>query len=111
MNHNEIAPRKAAVWAITACILWSTAFVAIKAGLAYSKPFSFAGIRFMISGLLLFPFWAGKVRKRDFNVRSLQILLKVAVLQTFLLYGFFYFAMTLVSGAVFVNKAAGPVAQ
>ena len=100
MKQNEIEPRKAAVWAITACVLWSTAFVAVKAGLAHTKPFSFAGIRFMISGLLLLPFWLGKVRYRNFNLRSLKVLLNVAVLQTFLLYGFFYYAMTMVSGAV-----------
>ena len=100
MTNNTIAPRKAAIWAITACILWATAFVAVKTGLAYSKPFSFAGIRFMISGLLLLPFWVGKVRKHDFNPRILLVLLKVGVLQTFLLYAFFYYAMTMVSGAV-----------
>lgn len=81
-------------------MLWSTAFVAVKVGLAYSKPFSFAGIRFMIAGLFLLPFWRGRVRVRDFTPRSLGILLKVAVLQTFLLYGFFYYAMTMVGGAV-----------
>lgn len=100
MKQNNISPPKAAVWAIVACILWSTAFVVLKLGLVYIKPFSFAGIRFMLSGLILLPFWVGKVRKRDINPHSLWIIVKVAFLQTFLLYGFFYYAITLVSGAV-----------
>jgi len=100
LKQNTIAPAAAAVWAIVACVLWSTAFVAIKVGLAHSKPFSFAGIRFMLSGLILVPFWLGKVHRRDISIHSFKVIITVAVLQTFLLYGFFYFAMTLVSGAV-----------
>lgn len=98
--HNEISHRRAAMWAIVACVLWSTAFVTIKLGLAHMKPFSFAGIRFMISGLMLLPFWLGKVSKKDFSLRSLWIIFKVASLQTFILYGLFYYAITMVSGAV-----------
>jgi drug/metabolite transporter (DMT)-like permease len=44
------------VWAIIACLLWSTAYSAIKLGLQYDKPFHFEGIRFMISGLIVLPF-------------------------------------------------------
>lgn len=100
MKHNEIPPRKAAVWAIIACVLWSTAFVTIKFGLTHIKPFSFAGIRFMIAGVILLPFWAGKVGRKDFTPHSLLIVFKVASLQTLLLYGLFYYAITMVSGAV-----------
>lgn len=98
--HNEISHRRAAIWAVIACVLWSTAFVTIKLGLVHMKPFSFAGIRFMISGLMLLPFWLGKVSKKEFNRRSLFIILKVALLQTAILYGLFYYAITMVSGAV-----------
>lgn len=100
MNHNEITHGKAAVRAIIACILWSTAFVTIKFGLNHIKPFSFAGIRFMIAGVMLLPFWTGKVSRKDLSLHSLLVMFKVAVLQTFMLYGFFYYAMTMVSGAV-----------
>ena len=99
-NNNQISRKNAAIWAIIACVLWSTAFVTLKLGLVYIKPFSFAGIRFMIAGVMLFPFWLGKVHRNDITPHSLWILFKVALLQTFLLYGLFYYAITIVSGAV-----------
>jgi effector-binding domain-containing protein len=46
MENIDISHKKAVILAITACVLWSTAFVTVKYGLAHSKPFSFAGIRF-----------------------------------------------------------------
>ena len=48
--------------AIVACWLWSTAFVGVKIGLEYQSPFQFAGIRFFISGVLIFIYF-GKPRK------------------------------------------------
>ncbi|HOG57194.1 MAG TPA: EamA family transporter, partial [Bacteroidales bacterium] len=43
-------------WAIVACLLWSTAYAGIKLGLQYDTPLHFAGLRFMIAGLMLLPF-------------------------------------------------------
>jgi drug/metabolite transporter (DMT)-like permease len=40
-------------WAIIACLLWSTAYAGIKLGLQYDTPFHFAGVRFIISGLMI----------------------------------------------------------
>lgn len=90
----------AATWlAVFSCLLWSTAFVGIKVGLRYSPPFSFAGQRFMLAGLLLVPFWwrqgvLAEVRK------NLPLILKISFYQTFLLYGLFYVGITMVSGAL-----------
>ncbi len=86
--------------AIVACLLWSTAFVGVKYGLQFVKPFGFAGIRFMFSGLLLLPFY---FRQKDiFRMlwENRILVLLVALLQTFLLYAFFYFGMTMVPGAL-----------
>lgn len=86
--------------AVTACLLWSTAFVGVKVGLRYTGPFAFAGQRFMLSGVLLLPFWW---RRRPSCAAVLEhggLLLTVALFQTFLLYGLFYFGMTLVPGAL-----------
>jgi drug/metabolite transporter (DMT)-like permease len=86
--------------AIIACILWSTAFVGVKYGLAYAKPFSFAGVRFMLSGLMLLPFCGSlKSYSKTFRHHFFSILL-ISVFQTFLLYAFFYVGMTMVSGAL-----------
>jgi drug/metabolite transporter (DMT)-like permease len=88
------------ILAVTACLLWSTAFVGVKIGLRYAKPLSFAGTRFMLSGLLLIPFW-GRFPSvvRTFWANRRTILL-VSFFQTFLLYGLFYNAMTLVPGSL-----------
>ncbi len=86
--------------AVVACLLWSTAFVAIKVGLRFSGPFSFAGLRFMLSGLMLVPFWWNR-RPSPGKVRGhAGLLLAVAFFQTFVLYGLFYLGMTLISGAL-----------
>lgn len=86
--------------AIFACVLWSTAFVGVKYGLQFALPFGFAGVRFMLSGLLLLPFCgAFHTYVRTFRKHFFSIFL-IGVFQTFLLYGFFYVGMTMVSGAL-----------
>lgn len=86
--------------AILACALWSTAFVAIKEGLKYSSPFTFAGVRFMISGLILTPFWLGTPKPFESIIKNHRIILKICFFQTFLLYGLFYWGMTMVPGSI-----------
>ncbi len=88
------------ILAIFACLLWSTAFVGVKIGLRYSGPFSFAGIRFMIAGLLLLPFWWARRPSLSVLRANLRVIVLVSFFQTFLMYGLFYPAMTMVSGAV-----------
>jgi len=86
--------------AIFACLLWSTAFVGVKIGLRYSTPFSFAGIRFMLAGLLLVPFWWKKGQGFHVIRKNIKVILWVAFFQTFVTYGLFYLSMTMVSGAL-----------
>ena len=38
--------------AIIACFLWSTAFVGIKIGIPYTTPLNFAGVRFVLAGVI-----------------------------------------------------------
>lgn len=76
--------------AVLSCVLWSTAFVGIKIGLHYTSPLQFAGIRFMISGLLIVPF-CKDIRKNVRLVRKNVIrVLLISLFQTAILYTFFY---------------------
>lgn len=86
--------------AIVACWLWSTAFATIKIGLQYSTPFQFAGIRFIISGLLLFIYF-GKPRLliSEFK-KHYRFILLLSVMQFSAQYAFFYSGMNLVPGAL-----------
>ncbi|OEU62873.1 MAG: hypothetical protein BA870_04770 [Desulfuromonadales bacterium C00003094] len=86
--------------AVTACLLWSTAFVGVKVGLKYSGPFAFAGQRFMLAGLLLLPFWWSRRPSCIVACEHAGMILSIALFQTFILYGLFYFGMTLIPGAL-----------
>lgn len=87
-------------WAIIACLLWSTAYAGIKLGLEYDTPLHFAGIRFMISGLMILPFTV----KPSVYIRMIrenrQLFLSVTLLQTLINYTLFYLGMDLVPGAL-----------
>jgi len=87
-------------WAITACLLWSTAYAGIKLGLQYDTPLHFAGRRFIISGIMILPF---TVRPSVF-IRMIRdhssVIILVTVLQTLMNYVFFYQGMNLVPGAL-----------
>lgn len=96
-----MAPRiKQTLLAITACFLWSTAFVGIKKGLPYTTPVNFAGVRFMLAGIITLLLMKNK---RE-NIRAIfdhfPIVLKVGILQTFLLYLMFYLGLSRISGAL-----------
>lgn len=87
-------------WAIIACLLWSTAYVSIKIGLQYDKPFHFSGLRFIISGLLILPFTV----KPSVYFRMLKeywkVIALVTLLQTLINYSLFYHGLDLVPGAI-----------
>ena len=101
LTRHDNLPAANAALAILACLLWSTAFAGIKIGLRYTDPFCFAGVRFMLAGLLLVPFWWRQNRDKARMIReNLKLILVVSFFQTFLLYALFYFGITLVSGAV-----------
>jgi drug/metabolite transporter (DMT)-like permease len=85
--------------AIFACFLWSTAFVGVKIGLNYMPaPFTFAGMRFFLAGLLLVPFSWDKNSIGNI-IRNWKLITYVVFLNTFIGYGIYYVALTYVSGA------------
>lgn len=86
--------------AIISCLLWSTAFVGVKTGLKYMPPLQFAGLRFFIAGLLIFPFYRnGKSFFLQIK-QNFRFVLLIAFLQTFLIYSFFYSGMNLVPASL-----------
>ncbi|MFN8208799.1 MAG: DMT family transporter [Bacteroidales bacterium] len=88
------------VLAITACLLWSTAFVGVKTGLRYSTPLNFAGMRFMISGLMILIFTGG-FRSYLAAFRSHRsFILRVSFFQTFLIYALFYLGLSMAPASI-----------
>lgn len=90
-----------ALLAIISCMLWSTAFAGVKIGLDYATPLQFAGTRFFIAGLLVFPL-AYKYNPRYFRIvrENLKMILLFAFLQTFLQYTMFYTGINMIPAAV-----------
>lgn len=86
--------------AIIACLLWSTAFAGVKYGLRYAQPLGFAGIRFMLSGLLILPFCVRSIKAHYADRQFYGLVGRIALFQTFLLYGFFYLGMMRIPGAL-----------
>ena len=86
--------------ALLACLLWSTAFAGIKIGLTYTTPLRFAGIRFIISGLMIFPFVPDK--KRNFSIlgQNIKTVLLISLFQTVILYTLFYLGMDRTPAAI-----------
>jgi len=96
--------------AILACLLWSTAFAGIKIGLQYTQPLQFAGIRFMISGLLILPFTRGITSEFIKLKKNWKPVLKISIFQTLILYSFFYLGIERTSAAVgAIVVGAGPL--
>jgi drug/metabolite transporter (DMT)-like permease len=87
--------------AILACLLWSSAFAGVKIGLQYTSPIQFAGIRFVIAGLLVFPL-AYRMNPHYFRIirQNLKMILFLALIQTFLHNILFYKGISLIPGAV-----------
>lgn len=90
-----------AILAIISCLLWSTAFAGVKIGLQYSSPLQFAGTRFFIAGLLVFPL-AYRFNKGYFGIvrSNLKLILLLSFLQTFLQYTMFYTGINMIPAAV-----------
>jgi drug/metabolite transporter (DMT)-like permease len=92
--------RNTIFWAIIACLLWSTAYASIKIGLQYDTPFHFAGIRFIISGILILPFTVKPSLYLKLIREHWKVVLWVTMLQTVINYSLFYQGLNLVPGAV-----------
>jgi drug/metabolite transporter (DMT)-like permease len=80
--------------------MWSTVYPAIKIGLGYAPPFHFAGIRFMISGLMILPFTVKPPAFIKMIKDYWKVVLWVTALQTLLNYSLFYHGLKLVPGAL-----------
>ncbi|MDG5799035.1 DMT family transporter [Marinilabiliaceae bacterium ANBcel2] len=86
--------------AIVACWLWSTAFVGVKTGLEYHTPLQFAGIRFFLSGVLLFLWYNNPRQYKKQLLTSPGFATIIAFIQIFFQYGLFYIGLDLVPGAL-----------
>lgn len=86
--------------AILACWLWSTAFVGVKIGLEYHSPFQFAGIRFFISGVLMFLYYGKPLRFLRELKKHWKFILLLSVVQIFVQYALFYSGLNLVPGSL-----------
>jgi len=87
-------------WAIIACLLWSTAYAGIKLGLQYDTPFHFAGIRFIISGLMVLPFTVKPIVYFTMIRKNWKVVAWVTILQIVVNYSLFYQGLNLVPGAL-----------
>ena len=86
--------------AILSCWLWSTAFVGIKIGLNYQTPFQFAGIRFFISGILIFIYIGNPWKFFTELKENWKFIVLLAIVQIFMQYSLFYSGLNLVPSAM-----------
>jgi drug/metabolite transporter (DMT)-like permease len=87
-------------WAIIACLLWSTAYAGIKLGLQYDTPFHFAGVRFIISGLMILPFTVKPAVYIRMICEQWKVFAWVTLLQILINYSLFYHGLNLIPGAL-----------
>jgi drug/metabolite transporter (DMT)-like permease len=88
------------IWAVIACLLWSTAYAGIKIGLQYDTPFHFAGIRFIFSGLMILPFTVRPTVYIKMALEHWRIIFWVTLLQVLGNYILFYQGLNIVPGAL-----------
>jgi drug/metabolite transporter (DMT)-like permease len=81
-------------------LLWSTAYAGIKLGLQFDTPFHFAGIRFIISGLMILPFTVKPSVYLAMIRNNWKVVAWVTTLQIVVNYSLFYQGLNLVPGAL-----------
>jgi drug/metabolite transporter (DMT)-like permease len=86
--------------AILACWLWSTAFAGVKIGLQYHTPFQFAGIRFFISGIIIFILFYNPAKFFAELKSNYKFILLVSIVNTFVHYALFYSGINMVPGSL-----------
>ncbi len=87
------------VLAVIACLLWSTAFVGIKIGLAYTTPLRFAGARFFLAGAVLLPAAGGWKMLSASVRRHYGYIAAVSLLSTTGVYALFYLGLSMGSAS------------
>ncbi|HEX2919953.1 MAG TPA: DMT family transporter [Bacteroidales bacterium] len=86
--------------AIISCLLWATAYATIKIGLQYDTPFHFAGLRFIISGILILPF-AGNLKEYFCEInKHRRLVAEITFFQIVVNYSLFYHGLNMVPGAL-----------
>ena len=95
MKSNNSDQLKAAFQALLVTFLWSTSIILIKIGLRDIPPLTFAGMRYIIAFLCLFPFLMRRKRVASLRRLSLGAWLQLAFL------GLLFYAVT--QGASFVS--------
>jgi drug/metabolite transporter (DMT)-like permease len=86
--------------AILATWLWSTAFAGVKIGLQYHSPLQFAGVRFILAGILILIF-SGHLSRVISEIRNnLKLVVWVSLVQIFFQYALFYSGLNLVPAAL-----------
>ena len=96
--------------AIIACLLWASAFAVIKIGLQYTTPLRFAGLRFMLAGLMILPLVRSYSTAFQYIRNNFRLILLISFLQTFVQYTLFYSGLNLVPGALgAIIIGAGPL--
>jgi drug/metabolite transporter (DMT)-like permease len=97
-----------AAW-LTLCAVWSSTWLAIKAGLRDLPPISYAGIRFLVAIIVLFTFSAGRVRLLP-RRGDLALLAFTGVLMFSLNYGLLFWGeLHVSSGLAAVLQATIPI--
>lgn len=86
--------------AILACWLWSTAFVGVKIGLEFHSPLQFAGIRFFISGILIWLYFGKPLLFFQEIKRHYRFILLISVIQIFAQYALFYTGINLIPSSL-----------
>lgn len=86
--------------AITSCLLWSTVYSTIKIGLQYDTPLHFAGLRFMLAGLMILPFTIRPKAYLKMVKDNIKLVVTVTLLQSVINYSLFYLGMSAVPGAL-----------
>lgn len=86
--------------AIVACLLWSSAFVGVKIGLKYHSPLQFAGIRFILSGVMLLPVIQSFSKFKTEVSQNFAYVCLIAFLQVILQYSLFYMGVKLVPASI-----------
>ncbi len=86
--------------AIVACLLWSSAFVGVKIGLKYHTPLQFAGIRFLLAGLMILPVIHNFAKFKKEVAENFAYVCLIAFLQVILQYSFFYLGVNLVPASI-----------
>jgi len=102
--------KSTAFLAIIACLLWASAFAVIKIGLQYTTPLRFAGLRFILAGLMVLPLIGSYRTAFQYIQNNFRLILLISFLQTFVQYTLFYSGLNLVPGALgAIIIGAGPL--